>query len=323
MKCSVVVAAYNAHKTLEKCLNAIFDSSFKGFEVIVVDDASYDATAQIAKKYPVILVSLKDNVGAASARNLGAQKAKYDILVFIDSDVTILKETLEKIVMTFESRKDVAACVGVLSESNPQKNFFSQYKNLYMRFVLNCCPDHVDFIYGSCFSIRKEIYEPYCSTYRFGEDTELGSRLSGKGFTILLDKSLEVIHLKSYSFFSFLRNDFNIPFAWSRLFLEQKKWKGLLEHKRVFHARKNQLLSIMVSPFVILGGLYHPLVGAFFFIVFIVLNLDFLMYLNKMRGFWFFLASIFIGWIDALVMGFAILLGMASFFFATTIRRRT
>ncbi|MDD4900002.1 MAG: glycosyltransferase [Candidatus Omnitrophica bacterium] len=323
MRCSVVVAAYNAHKTLEKCLNAIFGSSFKDFEVIVVDDASHDATAQIAKKYPVTLISLKANVGAASARNLGAQEAKYDILVFIDSDVVILKETLKKIVMTFESHEDIAACVGVLSEMSPQKNFFSQYKNLYMRFVLNCCPDRIDFIYGSCFSIRKKFYEPYCPTYRFGEDTELGSRLSDKGLTILLDKSLEVIHLKSYTFFSFLRNDFNIPFAWSRLFIEQKKWKGLLERKRVFHARKNQLLSIIVSPFLILGFFHHPLVGVFFFIVFITLNLDFLIYLNKKRGFWFSLVSILVGWIDALVMGFAILSGMVSFFFATIIRRHT
>ena len=51
MKISIVIPVNNASLTLKECLDAIFDTNFKDFEVIVVSDNSTDDSVQIAKQY--------------------------------------------------------------------------------------------------------------------------------------------------------------------------------------------------------------------------------------------------------------------------------
>jgi len=320
MKCSVIIPAFNAGETIRKCLESVFNSDFKDFEVIVVDDASTDDTLKIAQEFPAKIIKIKHqrgksyarNTGASHARNIGEKKAECDILVFIDSDIVIGKDTLGKIVTIFEKRPEITSIAGVLSKTHSNKNYFSQYKNLYMNYILNKCPEYVDFIYGSCCAIRKEHFESYDLTYTFGQDTELGARLSVKGHKMLLDKDIQVVHLKKHSFLSFVRNDFIIPYYWSRLFIEQRKWKGLLKRKRVFHARGAQLLSIIVSFLLLLSVFINSFMGIFFFLCFLSLNAYFFLFLYKERGFTFMIRSVFITLLDMFVMGIGVIFGFAA-----------
>jgi glycosyltransferase involved in cell wall biosynthesis len=66
------------------------------YEIIVVDDGSTDHSAGIAKKYPVRLIRLKANRGRIIARNVGAQAAKNEILMFNDARVVPEKKILER-----------------------------------------------------------------------------------------------------------------------------------------------------------------------------------------------------------------------------------
>ena len=93
-KISVIIPAYNEEKNLRRCIKAVYESDYRNFEVIVVDDASTDNSAKVAVTFPCVLVSLKDNLGSAQARNEGAKKASGDILVFIDADI-IVKKAME------------------------------------------------------------------------------------------------------------------------------------------------------------------------------------------------------------------------------------
>ena len=65
-----------------KCLEAVFNSTYKNFEVIAVSDGSSVKSINIAKKYPCKIVKIKKNSGAAFSRNTGAKKAKGQILIF-------------------------------------------------------------------------------------------------------------------------------------------------------------------------------------------------------------------------------------------------
>ncbi len=89
MNLSVIVPAYNAEATLPALLDSLSNQSYDEFEVVVIDDASRDQTNRIAWSYPCELITLSENRGPAYARNVGAKKARGEILAFTDSDCRV------------------------------------------------------------------------------------------------------------------------------------------------------------------------------------------------------------------------------------------
>lgn len=89
---SVIIPTYNEADVIKDCLDSLASQSHREFEVIVVDDGSTDSTMEVLSKYKsnnLKLTVLKGlHKGAGSARNLGSSKAKGEILVFVDSDMT-------------------------------------------------------------------------------------------------------------------------------------------------------------------------------------------------------------------------------------------
>ena len=113
MKISVIVPVYNAESTLPDLLDSLFNQTHRGFEIIVVDDCSSDSTAHIAKNYSCCLIRLKENRGPAYCRNIGAKKARGELLVFTDGDCRADPGWLENVVRHF-SKNDVVALMGRL-----------------------------------------------------------------------------------------------------------------------------------------------------------------------------------------------------------------
>uniref|UniRef100_UPI003D7F8DAE glycosyltransferase family 2 protein n=1 Tax=Pedobacter sp. TaxID=1411316 RepID=UPI003D7F8DAE len=87
---SVIVPAYNAEKSLERCLKSILSQSFRNFELVLVNDGSSDGTMALAEKYaatdPRLRIISQKNGGVSAARNAGMAHAKGDYYVFIDAD---------------------------------------------------------------------------------------------------------------------------------------------------------------------------------------------------------------------------------------------
>jgi O-antigen biosynthesis protein len=83
---SVVICAYNAEATLDECLEHTCALDYPQLEILVVDDGSTDATAEIARRHPrARLVSLP-HAGLSVARNAGFQEATGDVVAYLDSD---------------------------------------------------------------------------------------------------------------------------------------------------------------------------------------------------------------------------------------------
>lgn len=97
MKFSVIVPAYEAEATLPILLDSLSTQSYKDFEVIVIDDCSKDGTAEVARSYDCKIVQLSENRGPAYCRNVGAKKARGEVLVFTDSDCCVDRHWLENI----------------------------------------------------------------------------------------------------------------------------------------------------------------------------------------------------------------------------------
>jgi len=90
---SVIVPAYNEEKKIGHMLKSLIKSPYVN-EVIIVNDGSTDNTLQIIKKFKnYLLVDLKKNHGKGYAIAKGIQKAKGDIIIFLDADLMGLNDT--------------------------------------------------------------------------------------------------------------------------------------------------------------------------------------------------------------------------------------
>ena len=94
---SVVIPALNAERFLERCVLSALNNGYQPVEVIVVDNGSEDNTACLAESLGVRCVS-EPTRGAGAARNRGLGLARFDLLVFLDSDDEIVPGALEALV---------------------------------------------------------------------------------------------------------------------------------------------------------------------------------------------------------------------------------
>lgn len=98
---SIVIPTLNEEKYLPTILNDLRNQTYQDFEVIVVDANSTDKTVEVAKsfrKYFEIQVLPAEIKNAGAQRNQGARKTRGDWLVFVDADVSIAPDLLEKVV---------------------------------------------------------------------------------------------------------------------------------------------------------------------------------------------------------------------------------
>ena len=108
MKFSILIPVYNTEKYLDDCLRSVLAQTCGDFEIILVDDGSTDNSPAIcdayAKDHPeIVKVIHKENAGLISARRIGIREAAGEYCIFVDSDDSIEKNTLE--VLSFELQK--------------------------------------------------------------------------------------------------------------------------------------------------------------------------------------------------------------------------
>jgi glycosyltransferase involved in cell wall biosynthesis len=222
-KISVVVPAHNSARDLELCLAALKRSGRPYHECIVVDDASTDATAAVAERAGCKVIRQKANSGPAAARNAGAAKASGDILFFIDSDVCVADDTLQRVGEHFAGDPKLDALIGSYDDQPQDPDFLSQYKNLFHHFVHQQGSETASTFWSGCGAIRREVflrYSGFSENYKRPaiEDIELGYRLKSDGCKIVLDKQLQVKHLKAWTFWRLLRSDiFDRGIPWTEL----------------------------------------------------------------------------------------------------------
>lgn len=98
---SVIVAAYNAAQTLERCVKSIQEQSLSGFEIIISDDKSQDGTLELAEKLAqqdrrIKIIAKAENSGPAGARNAALDIARGEWIAIVDSDDSIAPDRFEK-----------------------------------------------------------------------------------------------------------------------------------------------------------------------------------------------------------------------------------
>ena len=205
---SVIVTACDSVSTLASALRAIRTSSLPrdAYELIVVDDASSDASVFIASRYADTVVKLTgERCGPAYARNRGAELARGQLIAFIDSDVVVRKDTLSTMVATLADRPDLNAISASHDETPGSTNFVSLYWNLLLRFGEERHGAHCAQFASGCGMIRREAFlsSGMFDEWRFAtgclESAELGVRLRHTGNGLLLSRDLKVSYLTRWN----------------------------------------------------------------------------------------------------------------------------
>lgn len=104
---SIIMAAYNAEKTIEQAINSVLSQTYPNFELLVIDDCSTDRTVQIvqqlaAKDNRIRLTSNEKNSGVSYTRKHGLEEAKGTWIAILDSDDAWTEDKLEKQILLQE-----------------------------------------------------------------------------------------------------------------------------------------------------------------------------------------------------------------------------
>jgi glycosyltransferase involved in cell wall biosynthesis len=102
-KVSVIVCAYNAERTMDRCLASLEKLNYPNHEAIVVNDGSTDATREICERYDFVRLINQDNQGLSAARNVGLKASTGEIIAYTDSDCMADPDWLTYLVARFQS----------------------------------------------------------------------------------------------------------------------------------------------------------------------------------------------------------------------------
>ena len=229
MKLSVVIPVHNGGDSLRRCLAALATSGRPPDEVVVVDDASADKSAEMAGSFGARVISLPGGPhGPAAARNRGAALAGGDVLVFVDADVAVHPDTLARIECYLAEQPSIAALFGSYDDNPPARGLVTRYKNLLHHYVHQHGRREAFTFWAGCGAMRRDVFialggfdESYGRPSI--EDIDLGGRLRQAGCRVWLCPDVQVTHLKRWTLGSLLCSDiFERAIPWTRLILRRR-----------------------------------------------------------------------------------------------------
>jgi cellulose synthase/poly-beta-1,6-N-acetylglucosamine synthase-like glycosyltransferase len=125
---SIVIPAYNEEKNIAGCLESALSASYpEAKEIIVVDDGSADRTREIVSGFRNVKIVLQNHMGKVDAINAGIRAAKNEIVVVMDADTVIKKNSLVEIAKHFSDGK-MGAVSGVVTVLN--RGWLGAFQNI-------------------------------------------------------------------------------------------------------------------------------------------------------------------------------------------------
>lgn len=103
---SIIIPVYNSEKYLRTTIESLLNQTYKDFEIILVDDGSVDASGKLCDELSLtdrrIVVIHKENGGVSSARNVGIENARGELISFVDHDDYVFSDYLMTMVNEIE-----------------------------------------------------------------------------------------------------------------------------------------------------------------------------------------------------------------------------
>jgi GT2 family glycosyltransferase len=240
MELSIIIVNWNTVELLRSCLASIqANPPSCGFETLVVDNASYDGSAElVSARFPwVTFIQSDQNLGFAAGNNLAFDRSLGRLVLFLNPDTEIVGDALNRMLDVLQTLDD-AGVVGPklvnpdfsvqldnmrafptifneIFDSSLTRRLFGPFNFAGIRPVLQAShqPVSVEMLPGTCVLLRREVFERagrFNERYfMYAEDVELSFRAKAEGLTNYYVASAAVIHhggrsseQKSESFFS-------------------------------------------------------------------------------------------------------------------------
>lgn len=251
---SVILPIYNCSRFLKHCLESIFDTNYLNFEMIVINDGSSDESLDIAKDFPCQIIDLKRNSGPAAARNIGIKRAKGNLLLFTDADCIVQKNWVKRMHEEYaalnKKMKDVAVIGGRILPNNRFVSKCIAYAGYYAFQHGDKVIERPDLCAANLLVVKKTLEEVggFREDLINGEDTDLTCKIYERGYKVVYDPKVYVIHDHRKSMFDFFRH--------------QRRWgevHGLQLEIRYQKIRKLKFYLLINNPYLYLFLLSIPI----------------------------------------------------------------
>lgn len=276
---SIVILSFNTKDLTKKCLESVFSSELEEFhiETIVSDNASSDGTVEmIEEEFPeVILIKNKKNLGFAAGNNPGIRISRGRYILLLNSDTELYRKSLTSMIRFMDKNPlaGAATCKLVLSDGSidpachrgfptpwvafsyisgleklfPKTKFFGGYHQGYKNMQI---PHQVDCISGAFFMVRKQVVDHVGlldeDFFMYGEDLDWAHRIQVKGWKILFNPKVSVLHKKKQSGRSHLDRQRKLK---SEIYFQQNNW---LFYKKNLAENYGPVTTFCVNCFYIL-----------------------------------------------------------------------
>ena len=190
MRLSIIVPAYNEQDYLPDCLEHLLAEVRRcpdpdAVEVLVVDNASVDATAEVARRIPGVRVVHEPNKGLTKARQAGLEAASGELIGYIDADTRMPPGWITRVLRTFERYPHVV-CVSGPYIYYDAKHWQRAMVRLYWLFLASPAYWMTRYmVVGGNFAARRSALEQIggfdTEIAFYGEDTNIARRLHAAG----------------------------------------------------------------------------------------------------------------------------------------------
>ncbi len=221
---SFVILTWNSEKYIQRCLNSIFSAfmeSSVSYELLIVDNGSKDGTPHILREFEaqfpdiVQLNLLPNNLGTTRSRNLAIKKTKGEFVCILDSDVEIIKGTIERLMLPMKKNPSIALSAPKLNYANGRHQkttdvFPTIFRKIARYFflrqmerkeetstILNA-PAEVDYAISAFWIIKRSIFNKIGlfdeNIFYSPEDVDFCLRLRKAGYRIIYNPLIVSIH---------------------------------------------------------------------------------------------------------------------------------
>ncbi len=293
---SVIIPNYNGSETIGKCLEAVFSSDYRNFEVVVVDDCSTDNSREIIERFPCRLISLNKRSGASRARNVGAQNGKGDLLFFLDADCVMQRDALSLAVKAIAGQ-EYAVIGGTYTRIPYDDTFFSAFQSIFIHFseTKKLEPDyiasHAMMIDAGLFKRSGGFPEDFLPIL---EDVEFSHRIRRSGARLIMNPHILVQHIFDFTFFKSLKNALRKSMFWTMYSMKNRdilKDSGTASVELKTNVVFSFLMAVSLFLLALSGKWVYLSSGLLFFAVNLLISRELIVVFHRSKGFLFATAA--------------------------------
>lgn len=211
---SIIIISYNGRDLLKKCLLSIYKNLTGKFEVIVVDHNSHDKSIEMVRSnFPkVTVIDAKKNPGFGTGCNKGAETARGNVLLFLNSDTEIIDNSVFEMEKFLRARQNIGITGGLLKnyDDSDQRSCGRFYtlpnvalmlfggEKLELAWQNTKTEKEVDWVSGGFMMVKKSVFDMIHGfdekIFMYIEDMELCYRVKKAGYSVVFYPKCQVIH---------------------------------------------------------------------------------------------------------------------------------